>query len=331
MTFEENICMNTPCLKRLFTIFLFLLIMVPVFAQKNEKVPRNLYVFPAVSTGEAVQAGEYFHSLRGKGVKKLFEVLIARAGGIIIVEDEKEMDCWIKPVINYKETVLTIDMQLFDILADSEILSESIPLPDFSLITLSARIETHGIETILNLLPPRDPEIVEVVTEKVVEDVQVKKVYIEEEGVEAVIRALPGTLLRFKTGEEYRIDDSGSLVLDLPINSFHAVSAEKEGYFPVKEEITLKEKPFEILLKQETVKRWGIDTGFRLIDVSICPGIQYFYKPNYNYVSFALVQNFLSIASLTNVIFQYEQPSLFFIMPGIGTGWYFFSPLSIPG
>ena len=115
------------------------------------------------------------------------------------------------------------------------------------------------VDNVILYFSPRDPEIVEVVTETVVEEIKVEQVFVQDMST-VTIRGVPGTEIETGTGKLYIIGESGLIDIEAPEESTVNLSANRPGYFPVKKDIIVGEDDLEIDLEQTKGGRLVLDT-----------------------------------------------------------------------
>ncbi len=301
-----------------------LFILIPILAPAQEKIPRQLYIFPVETVSDGGSIRLQLMASRAEALDQYLRISIAEKTGVILVETEEEADCLVRIVINDTEGVMEITVFAVDTFFDRDAFKVVQAVEDFSIIALQDSLLKDLAEQVNTHFPLRDPEVVEVVTEKVVEDLQTKRVYVEGEGNIVTIRGIPGTVLTSATSEVYEIGEEGTLELGFPVGVSVLLDAELKGYFPERISFVIQGEDIDYSLNMVKVSRWVLDARFRLIDFSMSPGVQWFYKPHHGFISFFLDENFLSIGTLAKSLNGYT--ILTYLMPTLGTGWIFFHP-----
>ena len=322
--------MNIPSRSTAICITILITLSMSILsAQEPEQIPRQLYVLaPESSNVESIDIEAGMERRREQSLHRYLLTAVAEFTEVVVVEQLEDADCTLSTVLEYSPEGVSFQFILYDLFFDRELTAWETTLPHFSLKELFPALEEEGVAQIRQHLPLRDPEIVEIVTEKVVEEVEVQKVYVEAKGVEVAIEGIPGTTLITTAGEIYQLGETGTLVLDLPTDSYFEFEATLQGFYPETVGVVIESDPVVVSIDLVKAARWGIDIGFVLHDVALAPAVQFFYKPNWGYLSFRITQNFLSLVTLLTELSTQAQPSLFFIEPSLGTGWYFFSPSS---
>ena len=291
----------------------------------QEKINRTLYLFPTEGTTERGREKQELLEIRASAFDEYLKVVIAESGVVLLTPAEEESDCLIRTVITENaEGIHTISVFAYDSFFEKDAFKLTAETEGFSLLPLRDSLFQDLTAEILKAFPPRDPEVVEVVTETIVEDVQVKKVFIEGEGVTLTVRGLPGTRISSSGGENYTIDEEGFIEIGLPAGITFFIEAEKEGYFPLSAEFLTEDEDITYTLDQVKSGRFVLDARSRFSDMTICPGFQYFVKPHYGFISFYLDENLLGLSSLINGIGGYQ--IIPYVYPVLSGGWYFRQP-----
>ena len=292
-----------------FLITFLVFFSLPAAAQ--EKVPRNLMIDISETDEKYVE--------EAVTLKEYIKVAVSEKSEVVLTDSEEEADAVLSVRLTEAEQGISITIEGDDLLAEEEVFSIESGYPEFSLISVHQDIMQGLIDKIQTEFPPRDPEVVEVVKEKVVEEVEVKQ--IKEDAVLATIEAEPGTVITTDTGESYTVDESGSITVDLPYDMTVKLTAVKKGYYPVKKTLVIGQEDAVYSLKQRKLCRWGVDVRARLVFMALGAYGMFYYYPGYGYISLGLE------SSLSLRLLIYENPV--FISPVLSTGWYFFKPESI--
>lgn len=305
-------------MKRLVGVIL-LFTAVSVFAQ--EKLPRKLYVEFAEKNGVGGS---------GETIRYFTEVVISEYTDIIIVENEEESDCTLQIAIKENESTseddedaemdapnrLIISVTAYDSYFKEEKFDYEYPSEGYSIISMQEEFFPELVSRTAEAFPPRDPEIEEVFTERIVENVEVKRVL---KGIALTIRGVPGTLITSKTGEVYRLDDTGEVLLELPFDTTFSFRAEHPDYFPQNETVLVERQNMEYEIEQTKSVRWGFDAGIRIWAIGLEAAAVFYPIPNRLFLTLHLESSLISVIYLTG-------GQSLFLTPSLNVGFYLLPP-----
>ncbi len=297
----------------LFTMVMILFSTFHCFGQ--EKIPRKLFIQELTGAEIAEKETRVFN--------EYLAVVIAEEVDIVLEENREEANCVLTAaVIPVEDGGYSIAVRAGDLLSETTPFSYQETIPAFEITALYETIFPAIIDEVKGAFPPLDQEVVEVVTERVVEDVQVKQV----KGLAATltIEGDPGTVITVKGGEKYTIDESGRLEIEFPYNVSVQFTARNPDYYIEKKKLVIEEEDLTYRLKQERPGYWGIDGRIRMYEFALVPGGMFFFYPGFGYINLYIENNFLSLAA-----FERGVESLFFVSPVLGAGWYFLPPGSL--
>ena len=308
------------------TVFvLTILFFLPFLLFGQEKINRTLFLFPTEGTTEQGREKQDLLDSRVRAFDEYLKIAISELTDVILADTEEESDCLIRTVITEDgDGIHSISVYAYDSFFEKEAFKLTWETEGFSLVDIKESFIPDLTVEIRRVFPPRDPEVVEVVTETVVEDVQVKKVFIEGEGITLTIRGLPGTELQSSRGETYTIEDEGFIELDLPVGITISFEAVKEGYFPQTVGFVIEDENIDYDLNQVKGGRFVLDGRSRFSDMTLCPGFQFFMKPHYSFLSFYLDENLLGLSTLINGFGGYQITP--YLYPVLSIGRYFRHP-----
>ena len=326
-------------MKQIVTTALILLIsfvaLLPLAAQDDsspeeasledaEKIPRKLFIFPAESVSELGMDRRELLEGYAAAYTEYMEIAIAEQTEVVLVDTEEESDSKIRTVLtDVGEGEVGVALFAYDLFFEDEAFKIEQTYTDFSVTSLFETFFPEVIDQVNNYFYPRDPEIIEVVTETVVEEIKVEQVFVQDMSTVTII-GVPGTELETGTGKLYIISDLGIIDIEAPEESTINLVATRPGYFPVNRDIIVGEEDIQVDLEQTKGGRLVLDNRIRIPDFSLVPGIQLFIVPHSLFISFYLDENLLSIGSLVNAIAGY--PIIPQIYPTLRVGQFFFRP-----
>jgi hypothetical protein len=286
-------------------VFLFVLILQASLLAAQEKLPRKLYV-------EIRAEDELLRT-----VKFFTEVVLSEYSGIIVVEDKEESDCVLSlsvapvPAGEADESAakekLRITVSGYDSYFQEEKFTYEYVSDGYSIIGLQEEFFPELVVKTAEAFPPRDPEIEEVFTERVVEDVEVKRIL---KGVALTLKAAPGTTVTSKTGDVYRTDALGEVLIELPFDTTFSFRAEHPDYFPENETVLVGREEMEYTLQQTRNRRWGFDAGLRIWAIGLEAAGVFYPIPNRLFLSLHLTSNAVSVMYFTRDYPVFLTPSL---------------------
>lgn len=297
-------------------ICLFLIISTLVFSQDTaspgDKVARSLYV-KAVET-----------DLEGGGTRTIaryLTVYLAEHTNIIIVEKEEEADCGIEVSITRGDDGADmLSVSGFDIFFDKQVFETERPIESASIIPLFDTLFPEILDKTIGAFPPRDVEVVEVIKERTVEDVQVKKV--KAGAVYVTVTGIPGTTVTADTGATLVMDDAGKAEFEFPYDITVRLNAELPGFYAEKFKLIVGQENITRKLKQFKLPRFGITAGIDALDAALVPGFSYFFIPGKFFAGISIDNNIASIVTAAEGFYLYSMQ----MTPIIYGGWYFFPP-----
>lgn len=313
-------------------ILIVLLLLHSAFLFSQEKLQRKLFI--DTDSGALEDTGVLPLEDALKTFRFFTEVIVAEQTDILVVEKREESDCIITISVaedragaagaeeggdgtegrSIEGTMLRVEA--YDTYFEEEKFIYEYPLKEYSIIELKETFFPELVVRTVEAFPPRDPEVKEVVTERVVEDVEVKRVL---KGVVLTLYARAGTRITTKTGDVYNIDETGQLDIELPFDNNFAFRAEHPDYYPEEESILIGREDVEYTLEQVRVRRWGIDAGIRIWAGGLELAGVFYPLPHYVFVSLNLESNVVSFQYIGN-------RGTPFITPSVSLGVYFRAP-----
>lgn len=298
-------------------LIIILIAFAPLLLPAQEKVPRKLYL--------GLDDGAGVNRQRSMIVKEYLALQIAEETTVVITEKEEDADCTLMiAVTESNDGEVLITAKAADILLEEEPFTYRKGLPRFSASALNSTVLQEITREVESAFPPMDQEVLEVIKERVVEQVEVKQV----KGLVAVltVKGEPGTEIRFSSGEKYTVRKDGKVGIDLPYNISVTFTARHPDYYPDRVNLVVEEKDLSYTLDQKPLSRWGLDLRFRFYEFILCPGGLFFFYPGHGYVSLYVENNILSPVGRS--IWEGDSVLRFF-SPVVAAGWYFFPPGNI--
>jgi hypothetical protein len=289
----------------IFYCILLFLLTIDIFAQELIKRHLQIQVHDATEAeGNIIKAAEEY-----------IKIYLSERGDIIVTEVGEESDCRIEIDITPENSGYRITLQGTDSIFPDNTFTRETEQQDINFSLLNSELLPALGDLVSAKFQPRKQEIVEEVTEKIVEDIEVKRIL---KGVVLALEGEPGTVIRTETGEKYALDSKGLLELELPFNVTFVFRAEHPRYYPVSHTVTTKTENIYLELDQNMASRWSVETGIRFYDWSLELGLSYFFIPNTGFLFLGITQNLLTLGrALFGVDYSQVHAS-----PALGLGFY---------
>lgn len=168
--------------------------------------------------------------------------------------------------------------------------------------------------------PPVPISVTEVVTERVVEN---KEVRTREQGTILTIRAPEGTRLLLEKKDIVLIDASGVWSLALPQNTAFSYRAELAGRMPVERTLAIGSDDLSDEPVLEPLTAWEAGADIRYANLVLVPAGAWYPVPGRWYVGGAIESSALA---MVGSYYEDDKPSLFYLDLQAGAGYWFGTP-----
>lgn len=251
-----------------------------------------------------------------KAAEEYIKIYLSERGDVIIAEEGEESDSRIEIEITRGHSGYRITLRGSDSIFPGNTFTRETEQPDINFSLLSSKLLPVFGDLIAAKFQPGKQEVVEEFTERIVEDIEVRRIL---KGVVLTLEGEPGTVIRTENGEKYALDSKGLLELELPFNVTFVFRAEHPRYYPVSHTITTENENIFLKLDQTQGSRWSIETGVRFYDWSLDFGLSYFFIPNTGFLFLGITQNLLTAGRVIfNAVYTQVHAS-----PVLGVGFYF--------
>ncbi|MBU0935668.1 MAG: hypothetical protein KKI09_04480 [Spirochaetes bacterium] len=139
--------------------------------------------------------------------------------------------------------------------------------------------------------PPQPPKIIEVVTERIVQETETVTIV---RGTRLVLLAAPGMRIQPDGQARQEVPESGRLEFELSANTTFSFSASRSGYHPLQKTLFVGSEDFEETIELETLPRLEIVGTLRHLNIVPAIGANWYWVPGYAWLGGMLETSLLS-------------------------------------
>lgn len=139
--------------------------------------------------------------------------------------------------------------------------------------------------------PPQPPKIIEVVTERIVQETETVTIV---RGTRLVLLATPGTRIQPEGQPRQEVSENGRLEFELSANTTFSFTATRSGYHPLERTLFIGSEDIEDTVELEDLPRLEIVGTLRHLNLVPAIGLNWFWVPGYAWLGGMLETSFLS-------------------------------------